>query len=282
MRLFLNDWLRTLFIKCLCTLKVSYRILPVVMLPYALLRGAMSVKEWKQLLRYKDLVACADNSLKFLVYFFLRRSTDLISGMMIVENPEKFLPNIQINGQEYVQKLKSNRHGVLVISNHGGPIMLQTFLFTQIMGIPLGSFTNRMSRWAKKRSILLEGEKVFKSLPCYRTGEEKSLLKGLLSGGWVNMLLDTPMAYENANCRLLNRDTALSLFPFRVSIKHSIPLLFVGIVQSFKDGTIKVSIEPVENFSTSTQGLEQYAEKLERLLREDPYGNSNVPRWITR
>ena len=281
MKMLLDNWLRYLFVKCLCAFRIPARILPIIMLPLALLRAGTSLRSWPQLLRYRDITGCPDNKIFFLFNYFFRRSTEPILGMMICEKPEKFLPQIRITGGEHVTKLKDSAHGVLVIGNHGGPQLLQSFLFAQVFGVPLGSYTDRFNRWARERPALTACERIFKSQPCYRTGQEKALLKGLLSGVWVNMLLDSPLQQQLLNnCRLLGSDVALSQFPFRISLQYAVPLLFVGIERSAESGRILVTIEPIENFDNPLEGLSLYVEKLEKILRTDPYGNSHVPKWI--
>ena len=275
-----REWLRYLAVKCLCAVNVTPRLLQLVMLPHAMLRACASLRFWGNILRFRGYVGCPDTRILFLLKYFLRRSTDPVLGMLICEKPDTFLPYVRITGREHVDSVRKQGTGVIVIGNHGGPSLLQTFLFTNVFGVPLGSFSDRGNRWAKERPQLLASECLIQGLPLYKTGEEKKLLKGLLAGEWVNILLDTPFpSARPVNCRVLSCDAALPLFPFRVSLTYGIPLLHVRIRRETLTG-ITVTIEPIKKFDTPGGGLLQYVEKLEELLRQDPYSNSHVPKWL--
>jgi hypothetical protein len=226
-------------------------------------------KKIGNILDYKKALNNSQKNIVFLFNCFLNKTYDRIFPRLIAENPKKYLKYVCIEGEEYVRQLMDNDRGVILISGHFGPVFFRTLLFKEVFGIGISSFSSAgIKKYALNSSAKIH--KIFSSFPIYVVGEEKQFQEGLLRKEWINFPNDVPVK-ERGSCHhtLLGKNIYFSEFPFKVSIKYNIPILFVGITKIKRQ--YYVSIFPIDEFCTQEEGLKKYIVLLERLLCHDPY-----------
>ncbi len=274
---------KLLLIKILCGYPQGIKNLSRLLFIPALIKLFVSRKHHGSIINYKRKLGIKNGSLSFLFKYYLRRSFNALAGLLICEAPEKYYSYVEVEGEEFISAEEIRNNGTIVIGNHGAPMMLMTFIFTNKFNIPLGSFAfPETVKILKSRKPERERDRLVQSLPLYAFGEEKSLVRGLLNGEWVNMLMDVPFPPPHKkNISLFGKEFAFSEFPFKLALKYKISLFFVGITSSpDSGGKIKFRISPLAGFNTPAEGAEKYAEKLEYMLREDPFSNGEVPLWF--
>jgi lauroyl/myristoyl acyltransferase len=220
------------------------------------------------IMRYKKAVNNSQRNIVFLFNCFLSKSYDWIFHHLVSENPEKYLKYVCIEGEEYVRQLLDKDTGVILISGHFGPLF-RTQLFKEVFGICVSSFASEDNKKYFKNSPEKKN-KIIASFPIYAVGEEKQFQEALLRKEWINFLNDVPLAKRGSqNHTLFGKTIYLSEFPFKISLKYNIPILFVGTTRI--KSQYYVSILPIDEFHTQGEGLEKYIALLEKLLCHDPY-----------
>ena len=231
----------------------------------------------ESIMRYKKAINNSQGNIVFLFNFFLSESYDKIFSRIIAENPKKYLQYVCIEGEEYVRQLMDNDRGVILISGHFGP-MFRTLLFKEVFGIGVSSFAGA----GAKKQICNSSEKQYKiisSFPIYAVGEEKQFLDGLQRNEWINFLNDVSMKKRDSyQHTLFGKNIYFSEFPFKVSIKYNVPILFVGTTRIKRQ--YHVSIFPICEFYTQKEGLEKYIALIEKLLCRDPYAGNSIAKTI--
>lgn len=268
-------------VRCLSSIQPGIKQINWFAAIYAVFKALEVRNHMSNIQHFRKNIGCEESNLTFLTKYFIRRSSDAMLGRLLCESPEYYFSCIEIEGEEHVQKLTGLDRGVLVLGSHGGPVMLRSFLFWEKFGIPLGSFASKKSYIRNQnRQPLLARDRLLKSMPFYSAGQEKKLLQGILGGEWVNMLIDYKLNSQHpVNCYIAGRHAALSEFPFRISLKYNIPILFTGIIRSQNSDKVLVNIQPLTDFNNPTEGLGLYVKNLEVLLKKDPYSNNTIPEW---
>ncbi|WP_461632525.1 hypothetical protein [Labilibaculum euxinus] len=200
----------------------------------------------------------------------------MILSRLLDRYPDCFSKYVTVKGDIYVKELQHQNNGVLVIGNHGGPLMLQTFLFSKVFNIPLSSYSS-----LGLKTLIDENKEInqlIHQFPVYFQGEEKKFLNALLSGEWINMLLDVGInSHQSPNCIFADHQLQLSQFPFRIALKYNIPILYLEIKRGKREKKIQISIRPVNNFSRPDEGLNKYVQYLESTIFSDNYSNTLMP-----
>jgi lauroyl/myristoyl acyltransferase len=225
------------------------------------------------ILRYKEALNNSQKNIVFLFNYFLNKTYDRIFPHLIAENPGKYLKYVCIEGEEYVRRIMDNDRGVILISGHFGHMFTQ-LLFREAFGISISAFAS-----AEQRKIFCNSSekinKIISSLPIYAVGEEKQFQEGLLRKEWIAFLNDVPVAKRSSHRRtLFGKKIYFSELPFKLSIKHSIPIIFVGITIIKRQYIF--SILPIDGFYTQEEGLEKYITLIEKFLLRDPYVGSYI------
>jgi lauroyl/myristoyl acyltransferase len=220
------------------------------------------------ILRYKKVINNSQTDIVFIFNCFLSYTYDWLFHNLVAENPNKYLKYVFIEGKEYVRQLMDKDIGVILISGHFGP-PFRALLFKEMFGIGVSSFVSV----GYKKKILNSSAKIHKinsSFPIYAVGEEKQFQKGLLRKEWINFLNDVPVKKRGPSQHtLFDKNIYFSEFPFKVSIKYNIPILFVGTARIKRQ--YHVFILPIDEFQTQAEGLEKYIALIEKLLCHDPY-----------
>ena len=225
-------------------------------------------KKIGNILMYKNALNNSQKNIVFLANYFLSKTYDRIFPHLIAENPKKYLKYVSIEGKEYVRQLMDKDMGVILVSGHFGP-PFRALLFKEVFGIGVSSFVSV----DYKKTIFNSSAKIHKissSFPVYTLGEEKQFQEGLLRREWINFLNDVPVKKRGFNHHILfDKKIYFSEFPFKVSIKYNIPILFIGITRIKRQ--YYVSILPIDEFCTQEEGLVKYIALVEKLLGHDPY-----------
>ncbi|NQT93959.1 MAG: hypothetical protein HQ559_14455 [Lentisphaerae bacterium] len=227
-------------------------------------------REWADLLDYRRSTGVRWPPAAFLGRLYNRRAADRLLGMLLAEHPEKIPTCLTIEGEEHVKRLAAGRRGVIVLAGHRGPFGLQTLVFDHCFGVDLASY---VGKWSEKvpRSRL-KRDRLIMRMPKFLVGREKGLLKYLLNGGWVNILNDRHQGPDRlVNAELRGRRVAISEFPFKVSLKHGIPLLFVGMTKPETGNRLLLRIDPISDFADPSGGVRKYVGNLEQASCRDPY-----------
>jgi lauroyl/myristoyl acyltransferase len=221
------------------------------------------------------MIGSNKSNIQFIAGFFTQKATDQVVSHIICKYPDCFSKYIDIKGDAFVKELQLRNSGVLVIGNHGGPVMLQTYLFSEIFSIPLSSYS---APWIKNhKNTKSERDQLLHRFPLYYKGEEKKLLNALLSGEWVNMLLDVNFnGHQTPNCIFAKHHIELSQFPFRIALKYNIPILYIEVKRIKSGSKIQINIKPIDNFTHPDEGLKQYVQNLESTIFTDNYSNTNM------
>jgi lauroyl/myristoyl acyltransferase len=228
------------------------------------------------IIRYKKAINNSQRNVVFVYNCFLSESYNWIFRHLVAENPNKYLKYVSIEGKEYVRRLMDKDTGVILISGHFGP-MFRTLLFKELFGIGVSSFATADNK-KKYLNSPEKKNKIISSFPIYAVGEEKQFQEGLLRKEWINFLNDVPVEKRGShNYTLFGKNIYLSEFPFKVSLKYNIPILFVGTTRIKRQ--YHVSIMPMNEFHTQGEGLEKYIALLETLLCRDPYAGSFIAEY---
>ena len=227
-----------------------------------------SRKKIENILEYKNALKNHQKNIVFLFNYFLNKTYDRIFSHLIAEDPKKYLKYVCIEGAEYVRQFMNNDRGVILITGHFGP-MFRTLLFKEVFGIGVSSFARADSKEYLCNSSAKK-HKIISSSPIYIVGEEKQFLEGLLRKEWIIFLNDVPLK-KRASCHhtLFGKIIHFSELPFKLSIKHNIPILFVGTTKIKRQ--YHLSILPIDEFYTQGEGLEKYIALIEKMLCHDPY-----------
>lgn len=252
---------------------LSIKLQNIFLFPISFYPAIKNYKKWNTYLKYKKIIGNTECSIKFIINIYTRKTTNSFLSRVFYKYPNCFSKYVDVEGGEHVLALQHKGKGVLVIGNHGGPFMLQTFLFTNIFNIPLSSYSNPLLKTRSSQDD--EINKLIQKFPVYFVGEEKKLLNALLSGEWINMLLDvTVNSHQTPNCQFANRNIQLSQFPFRIALKYNIPILYLEVKRGKK---IHITLRPINNFSHANEGLKTYVQFLESTIFSDNYSNTLMP-----
>ena len=255
-------------------ISINIKVIEILMFPITLLFAIKSYKKWGAYIKYMNIIGNNKSKIQFIINTYTRKISNAIMAKLLYSYPNVFTKYVILKGENYVKDIKHNKKGVFVIGNHGGPFMLQTFLFSKIFNIPLSSYS---APWLKTRKDFgKEISLLLKQSSVYFKGEEKKMLKALLFGEWINILLDvTVNAHQKPNCTFAGHPIQLSLFPFRIALKYDIPILYVGIKR--ENSKIEIEIHLIENFSNAEEGLNKYVKHLETTIFSDNYSNTLMP-----
>ena len=274
----IHNFTNKVFLICLWIIhhfSISIKLLNILFLPVAFFYSIKNFSEWKLLLKYKGIIGSNKSNIQFITGFFTQKATDQVLSHLLCTYPDCFSKYVEIKGDAFVKELQHRNSGVWVIGNHGGPVMLQTYLFSEIFGIPLSSYS---APWIKNRkNTNSERDQLLHRFPVYCKGEEKKLLNALLSGEWVNILLDINVnGHQTPNCIFANHHIELSQFPFRIALKYNIPILYIEVKRIKSGSKIQITIKPIDNFTHPNEGLKQYVQNLESTIFTDNYSNTNM------
>nr|WP_321358065.1 hypothetical protein [uncultured Draconibacterium sp.] len=257
-------------------LSINIKLWEILLFPVTFLRIVANHKKWETYIEYKNIIGNNKNGIQFIINTYTRKISNSILSRVLYSYPDYFSKYVILKGEHYVKDLQHSNKGVLVIGNHGGPFMLQTFLFSKIFNIPLSSYS---ASWLKNnKNFGEEINQLIEESPVYFTGEEKKFLNALLSGEWINILLDvTVNSHHSPNCVFANHNIQFSKFPFRIALKYDIPILYVEIKREEKGNKIQINIQPINNFLNAEEGLNKYVQYLESTIFSDNYSNTLMP-----
>ncbi len=255
---------------------INIRLQNILLFPIASFKIMTNYRNWNAYVKYKCIIGSNKNRIQFIINTFIRKASDAILARVLYKYPDCFSKYVIVKGNIYVKELQRENKGVLVIGNHGGPFMLQTFLFSKVFNIPLSSYS---SPGVKTRTDQNEEiNQLIQQFPVYYRGEEKKLLNALLSGEWINILLDVTInSHQSPNCLFANHQIQLSQFPFRIAIKYNIPILYLEIKRVKRGSKVQITIRPIDNFSHPDEGLNKYVQYLESTIFSDNYSNTLMP-----
>ncbi len=270
------QWLFQIITWIIYRFSISINFLEILVFPITFCRIIKNCNKWNTYAKYKYAIGNNKNSMQFILNTFSRQTTDTILSMVLYKYPDCFSKYVIVEGEDYVKEFQRTNKGVLVIGNHGGPLMLQTYLFSKVFNIPLSSYS---APWLKSETYLSkEINQLVQQSPVYFTGEEKKFLKALLSGEWINILLDVDVnEHQSPNCTFANHPIQLSQFPFRISLKYNIPILYLEIKRGGNGDKIQINIRPINKFSKPEDGLNKYVQFLESTIFSDYYSNKLMP-----
>ena len=222
----------------------------------------------QKIIQYKKVLNYPQNNITFVFNCFLSLSYDMLFPHLLVENPQKYLQYVSIEGEEYVRRLLDQDTGVILISGHFGP-KFRAILFKEALGINTPSFIGP----AYRDKIANSSSKLYKTLSLYKyyiVGEEKQLQEGLRKKEWIVFLNDYPVKKKESNNQtMFGKKVYFSELQFKISLEQNIPLLFFGTTRI--KHKYQISILPLDNFQTKQEGLEKYVALVEGLLHRDPY-----------
>lgn len=224
------------------------------------------------ILRYRK--AIEKTQTRFILFkCFMSRNYDWLFQYLVAENPKKYLQYVCIEGEEYVRELMKKDTGVILISGHFGPFF-RTLIFKEVFGIRVSAFAS-----VSNKNIFFTSsekrDKIISSFPIYTVGEERQMQEGLLRKEWVIFLNDVPVKKRgSSHYTLLGKNVYMSELPFKISISHNIPILFVGVTKIKRH--YHVSIIPIKDFNTQQDGLKVYIALIEKLLCHDPYAGNFI------
>jgi len=224
----------------------------------------------ERIVRYKEVLGSSENNARFVFKCFYSRSYDMVYRHLFVENPQKYLQYIHIDGKEHVRRLLGQDTGVILISGHFGP-NIRNLLFKEVFGIDAVAFVGP----TYKEEIDTSSGKLYETLSLYKyylVGEERQLQEGLKKKEWIVFLNDYPVKKRESNIQtLFGKRVYFSELPFKLALELNIPLLFFGTTRI--KNQYQVSILPLDNFKTKQEGLAKYISIVEDLLRRDPYAS---------
>ena len=222
----------------------------------------------ERIVRYKEVLGSSENNARFVFKCFYSRSYDILYRHLFVENPQRYLQYIHIDGKEHVRRLLGQDTGVILISGHFGP-NIRNLLFKEVFGIDAVAFVGP----TYKEEIDTSSGKLYETLSLYKyylVGEERQLQEGLKKNEWIVFLNDYPVKKRESNIQtLFGKRVYFSELPFKLALELNIPLLFFGTTRI--KNQYQVSIMPLDNFKTKQEGLAKYISIVEDLLRRDPY-----------
>lgn len=257
---------------------INIKLLNVLLFPLTLFQIIRNYKKWNVYVRYKYIIGSNKSSVQFIINTFTRKTSDAILARVLNKYPGCFSKYVSVKGDVYVKELQRENKGVIVIGNHGGPFMLQTFVFSKVFNIPLSSYSSPSLKARTDRDQDREINQLIQQFPVYFVGEEKKFLNALLAGEWINILLDvTVNSNLSPNCTFAEHPIQLSQFPFRIALKYNIPVLYTEVKRVQKGTRIQIDIRPVNNFSDPDEGLHKYVEYLESTIFSDNYSNTLMP-----
>jgi hypothetical protein len=224
----------------------------------------------ERIVRYKEVLGSSENNARFVFKCFYSRSYDILYRHLFVENPQRYLQYIHIDGKEHVRRLLGQDTGVILISGHFGP-NIRNLLFKEVFGIDAVAFVGP----TYKEEIDTSSGKLYETLSLYKyylVGEERQLQEGLKKNEWIVFLNDYPVKKRESNIQtLFGKRVYFSELPFKLALELNIPLLFFGTTRI--KNQYQVSIMPLDNFKTKQEGLAKYISIVEDLLRRDPYAS---------
>lgn len=224
----------------------------------------------ERIVRYKEVLGSSENNARFVFKCFYSRSYDILYRHLFVENPQRYLQYIHIDGKEHVRRLLGQDTGVILISGHFGP-NIRNLLFKEVFGIDAVAFVGP----TYKEEIDTSSGKLYETLSLYKyylVGEERQLQEGLKKKEWIVFLNDYPVKKRESNIQtLFGKRVYFSELPFKLALELNIPLLFFGTTRI--KNQYQVSIMPLDNFKTKQEGLAKYISIVEDLLRRDPYAS---------
>lgn len=224
----------------------------------------------ERIVRYKEVLGSSENNARFVFKCFYSRSYDILYRHLFVENPQRYLQHIHIDGKEHVRRLLGQDTGVILISGHFGP-NIRNLLFKEVFGIDAVAFVGP----TYKEEIDTSSGKLYETLSLYKyylVGEERQLQEGLKKNEWIVFLNDYPVKKRESNIQtLFGKRVYFSELPFKLALELNIPLLFFGTTRI--KNQYQVSIMPLDNFKTKQEGLAKYISIVEDLLRRDPYAS---------
>ena len=224
----------------------------------------------ERIVRYKEVLGSSENNARFVFKCFYSRSYDILYRHLFVENPQRYLQYIHIDGKEHVRRLLGQDTGVILISGHFGP-NIRNLLFKEVFGIDAVAFVGP----TYKEEIDTSSGKLYETLSLYKyylVGEERQLQEWLKKNEWIVFLNDYPVKKRESNIQtLFGKRVYFSELPFKLALELNIPLLFFGTTRI--KNQYQVSIMPLDNFKTKQEGLAKYISIVEDLLRRDPYAS---------
>ena len=109
---------------------------------------------------------------------------------------------------------------------------------------------------------------------------EKKFLKHIKEGGVAAILIDLPIEKKSGGTvKYFGHPLKLSNFPFRIALKHKIPILF-ALFEKNDIGGYSLRLTRAEVFKAPEDGLAAYVKLLEEKVKADPFMWGGAPHFF--
>jgi lauroyl/myristoyl acyltransferase len=219
------------------------------------------------------LVKPGQNKFITLAKFYLARRDIDIWDNKIYESYQKSLKYNDLSSISELRSISENGKGLLILGFHYGPNCIGYTLHKSGIKLSILALPENiplLDEMPYKR--LIPQEYIFRGsydgmLPINHS--EKRFLQLMLEGRCGILLNDTLVNPNSKYAKLLDHNFPVGVFPFKLAIKHSFPVVVIWYSKIRGKG-YKLNVRRIE-FNTIESGIAQYIEILEQIIRENPY-----------
>jgi lauroyl/myristoyl acyltransferase len=206
--------------------------------------------------------------------FFFHRARFRLWNQLCFAHPETTCASFSLTGLERVLDKGREGRGVILLGIH--TIVSVYGIILRHLGVPLQILTTEpdvLEHGRMPTDGLDTPRRRFigshlSLLPAGRS--ERALLRHLLGGGCALIVNDYPSPNGRGMALpLLGQEVTYSLFPFRLALRHDIPLLYC-VHRVTAGGGIEISCIEPPHFSDPGEGLRHYLAFLEGEIRSSP------------